>query len=544
MNLNIIAKALALTVIDQIGQVGGVFARPLASKYVKIGSGANAPPNPWAVRSLVTKKAIDGAILEGVVPQDAWAKYALPKGLPEEGQKTLVIENEAHEINDFNGVIKEGYGKGTKKLLVSQRVPVKIEGRTPFLGKINYHVHDADKAGLHYDLVVEGVPSGTKQFEINIPNGPFKARYAFLTTDKGMLAIRMKDRGMTLIKPSYKLRPEELLTKLTNLNRQAVKGQEPYSIEWKPDGSLGNASIEDYRVVFKSHRAEADTYYDKLPGLEFLKPKNSNYALWNVVNPPVGPDLTGTVLQGELFHKNGVSFVSGVLNSLPERAQIAQLKEGTLEYYIWDIRQFKGKDVTNLPYGQRRILAEQVVSEIRKFNPNYHIVEKLSPRGDALKFYEKTVEDPRGLPWSEGVVIKDNLKADGFWEKVKSHDLTDVVITGFVEGNGEDVGNLGAIIVASMDGTKTGKVGTGYNDLQKRWMWENQDKLYGSVIKTKILEETDTSFRAPRFEAFHESKGTSDFGLQMYSYELAMGDDKDAKRILYSLKSARGWRPK
>ncbi len=46
--------------------------------------------------------------------------------------------------------------------------------------RVNYHHHEADQADPHYDIVVEGVPPGTKQFEIKqfelkIPRGAYRA---------------------------------------------------------------------------------------------------------------------------------------------------------------------------------------------------------------------------------------------------------------------------------------------------------------------------------------------------------------------------------
>ncbi len=44
--------------------------------------------------------------------------WAIPKGIPEEGEKRLAIQVEDHSIEymDFEGVIEEGYGKGVVKI--------------------------------------------------------------------------------------------------------------------------------------------------------------------------------------------------------------------------------------------------------------------------------------------------------------------------------------------------------------------------------------------------------------------------------------------
>ena len=180
-------------------------------------TGSSTPPQGSArlatKRGLVTV-TVDGGAVDGAVP-GAWAKYAIPKGLPEEeGQRRMTIENVPHRVDDFDGVIAEGYGKGLKKLVYSGTVAVKIDGETA-LRKINIHRHEADRAGMHYDLVCEGVPMGTERWELSIPNGPFKGRYAFVDAsgamssgeyNEGRLVTRMRDRGVRLDKPDYRLK--------------------------------------------------------------------------------------------------------------------------------------------------------------------------------------------------------------------------------------------------------------------------------------------------------------------------------------------------
>ena len=111
-------------------------------------------------------------------------------------------------------ILAEGYGKGLKKLVYSGTVAVKIDGETA-LRKINIHRHEADRAGMHYNLVCEGVPMGTERWELSVPNGPFKGRYAFVDAsgamssgeyNEGRLVTRMRDRGIRLDKPDYRLK--------------------------------------------------------------------------------------------------------------------------------------------------------------------------------------------------------------------------------------------------------------------------------------------------------------------------------------------------
>jgi hypothetical protein len=152
----------------------------------------------------------DGCVRDGAGSQ-AWAKYALPKGLPtEEGERRLAIENDPHYVDDFDGEIAAGYGKGTKTLLTSDVGVVKIAGRSQ-LGKINYHHHEADVAGPHYDLVATGIKPNTPEWELHIPRGEHQGRYAFRQTDRGTLVIRMKDRTVLCAKPDYRLKSRDFL---------------------------------------------------------------------------------------------------------------------------------------------------------------------------------------------------------------------------------------------------------------------------------------------------------------------------------------------
>jgi hypothetical protein len=79
-------------------------------------------PEPLGTRQLalnraLQKKAVDGALLAGPRTGKEYAKFTLKKGLPtEQRPMSLAVENEPHSVDDFDGVIKEGYGKGEKRL--------------------------------------------------------------------------------------------------------------------------------------------------------------------------------------------------------------------------------------------------------------------------------------------------------------------------------------------------------------------------------------------------------------------------------------------
>lgn len=86
---------------------------------------------------------------------------------------------------------------------------------------------------------------------------------------------------------------------------------------------------------------------DHVPHLHFPQYMRQNYA--------------GTVLDGELIHpayhidiKEGFRKLSRVMRSLPEKALKLQEEDGWLEYHVYDILEYKGRDLRNEPYSVRQ----------------------------------------------------------------------------------------------------------------------------------------------------------------------------------------------
>jgi hypothetical protein len=493
-------------------------------------------PQPLGIRQLalnraLQKKAVDGALLAGPRTGKEYAKFTLKKGLPtDQRPRALAVENEPHSVNDFNGVIKEGYGKGEKRLIYSGTGVIKVGGGSQ-LGKINVYEHDAQKAGFHYDFVAEGVGPHTQSFEVNIANGVLKGRYAFRQAFErnGYLVVRLKDNSVLVAKPDIHLKPPEFLKTLSDSTR-------PVSVEWKDDGSLANVAIHNLRAVYRSHRPEGEPYYDKLPAIEDV----SNHSpVWLARRLFPGPKQEGTVLRGELHHPDGAARVGGIVNALPEKSIRIQQERGPVEFYAWDIAKFKGRDASQMPYGQPRELYEAVIAEIRLFNRHLHVVPAMPEGGDPVEFYRAIIRDPRGLPWSEGVVVKYQDSRDE-WFKVKANDTLDVKVVRCIEGSGKFAGSLGAMVVEGPTGVESEIGSFQLTNEQRRWIWEHRDLLTGQIAEVRALTFNESgAIRV--FVRFHPSK--SEQGLLLYSESLAASTDPDESRpMMFRLKTSAGWR--
>src|ERR1017187_2010984 len=433
-------------------------------------------------------------------------------------------------LDGFDGTISAGYGKGTKRLVLDDIVMVKIAGRSS-LRRANYHEHDADRAGLHYDLCIEGVPALTPTYEFHIFRGPLKGRYAVMKTDRGMLITNMKDNGQQFAKPKTNLKDVAFL--------EAIEAdRENWNVTRKMDGSASSLAISNNRAALRGYRDESQTYYDRLPAIEFIDNRSPYFSCRQLFK---GPNQEGTVLLGEPTHRDGAARQGGIMNAHPDKAQSIQALRGNSEFYCWDIEKLRGKDVSGLPFWKRQQLYIEVIADIRRFNKAYHVVEQCPDDITFVEFYEHVLESP--LPWGEGVVAKHKYSIDRNWQKVKRSDELDLVVTDFFEGSGKYAGTLGALKVEGPTGQR-GKIGSfSISDDQRDWIWENRDLLQGQVAEIEAFEMSPGRQvpRAGRFIRWHPSK--SEQALLLYAETISGDMDRDSTlNTKYKLIAAQGWR--
>lgn len=489
--------------------MSSVAAKPIIARVTPLHVGAGR----LLTARMLARVTADGAFLAGPV-QEGVMKVAIRKGLPGEGERRMAVENEPHALTKFSGRITANYGKGTKTLLYAGKVPVKVDGKYLGLRDIEIHEHQADRAGLHYDVAID-VPPGSRQVEFNLTQCPiqaFKHRYAMIRPEgfepDNILITTMKDRGIVVPKPTTRLKQLGFLEQIDPAD---------YIIEHKPDGGLAIASIEDNRAVFTSHRAQAPSYYDKLPAIEWL---DNNSKLLSSRLLFGGPDLDGTVFMGELFHPGGASRVAGILNSGADKAIKFQSQHGPVKYIVWDILKYKGKDVSKLPYSARRELYSHAVGDINRFNANWSVSQAKPSRETPVEFYERIVLDPRGLPYSEGVVVKPiNSKVGDTWYKLKHRGTNDFKVVEMLEGEGKYAGTLGKMVVETPDSRHRGEIGSFHvTDDFRDWMWKHRKQCIGQLIEASHQEKTQGgSIRAGTFERFHSD---TDLKLPLQDEEL------------------------
>src|ERR1035438_7652190 len=83
---------------------------------------------------------------------------------------------------------------------------------------------------------------------------------------------------------------------------------------------------------------------------------------------------------------------------------------------------------------------------LRSSSNRIQVVDEMPAGGDPAVFYDRVVSDRRGLPCSEGVVVKDNNDPAGAaWYKVKHSGQVDLELVDVVPGSGKFATSAGGI---------------------------------------------------------------------------------------------------
>ena len=103
---------------------------------------------------------------------------------------------------------------------------------------------------------------GTERWELSIPNGPFKGRYAFVDAsgamssgeyNEGRLVTRMRDRGIRLDKPDYRLKGRAWLESEVRRKASSVSTPLPRSTSARSEGPAPRGSRRSGRPRISRH---------------------------------------------------------------------------------------------------------------------------------------------------------------------------------------------------------------------------------------------------------------------------------------------------
>lgn len=272
----------------------------------------------------------------------------------------------------------------------------------------------------------------------------------------------------------------------------------PASVQLKMDGMRFNAIVKDGKCEFRSRNGKEIQLLGNLEA-EFI-------ALANGVD---------CVFDGELLVKENGKMLdrqtgNGILNKA-NKGTISAADAAKVCATVWDYIPYMYfiEGEYNKPY-----LNRFAVLSAMKFPDRIKLVESTGVQNleEAQAIFEKYLASGE-----EGIILKD---LSGIWEnkrsktqiKFKGELECDLKIVGVEEGTGKYAGMLGAIICESADGVIKVRVGSGFNDEQRKtYNADLVDKIvavkYNMRIKNKLGEE---SLFLPIFIEVRDDKDEAD----------------------------------
>jgi bifunctional non-homologous end joining protein LigD len=348
------------------------------------------------------------------------ASWAVPKGIPPDPRKNhLAVRTEDHPIEylEFHGDIPAGqYGAGTMRIWDSG----------------TYETHKWRD----------------KEVMVTFHGERVRGRYVLFRTDEKNWMIHRMDPPEDPDREPLPDKIEPMLAKTGPLPRDDHRWA--YEIKWDGVRAIGYVDGGRLRLASRNGRDITPRY----PELREL-----------------GRVLAGheAVLDGEVvaFDADGrPSFqrLQGRMHLTSDHVVRRLAQSEPVAYVLFDLLWLDGHSLLGLPYSERR----ERLLELGLSGPTWQT--PASNVGDGAAMLEAS--RARGL---EGIIAKrlDSPytpgRRPGTWVKVKNVRATEVVIGGWLEGEGRRSGRLGALVVGyHEDGALryAGRVGTGFDEAE------------------------------------------------------------------------------
>ncbi len=425
--------------------------------------------------------------MEGVLKS-----WAVPRGLPTaKGDRRLAVEVEDHPFDyaNFEGTIPKGnYGggtvmvwdTGTYKALADDKLKALVDGKLHFLlhgkklkgewalvrmkprpdeDKPQWLIFKSGEDHVPFTAKEENLSAITKRTMDQIAEGddewvsnrPVKKVKASSERDlsprKTRSARKTEARLLPAEKPQVNLRrlPAKRPGFVEPMKAQLVetlpRGEEwIYEIKFDGVRALAIKRGKELELISRSHKDLSHKYgvvlhqLEKMPAREFV--------------------LDGEVVAVDAEGRSSFQLL--------QNYQSAKGSKPPLFYYVFDLINLDGKDLSGLPLFQRKAMAESMVTDVSpmiRFSP--------SIKADSERLMKKM--QARGL---EGLISKrrdsryEAGRRSGNWVKFKWTNEQEFVIGGYSEPKGSR-SYFGSILVGYYEGKNlkfAAKVGTGFDE--------------------------------------------------------------------------------
>ncbi|MEY3869083.1 MAG: Phormidium phage MIS-PhV1B [Cyanobacteriota bacterium] len=206
-----------------------------------------------------------------------------------------------------------------------------------------------------------------------------------------------------------------------------------------------------------------------------------------------------TIIDGELYIENeGFDSISGIVR---KSKKINPLDKQRVKFHVFALWQ----------YGHKFIDTETMITTLRDEIPTNQTsviavdYTKIENNAIAIQEYLEKIKND-GIS-QEGIMLRHPTSA---YDTARSNDLLKVknfeknifTITGFTKGTGKYKDSLGNLKFSGMINNQivNGKVGTGFSDIERRNLWQNQSDYLGKTIELVYMSFTkNNSVRFPVF---------------------------------------------
>lgn len=216
--------------------------------------------------------------------------------------------------------------------------------------------------------------------------------------------------------------------------------------------------------------------------------------------------LDGETWDGELIILGEDRKISNGIINKAIRGTIGKEDEARITFVVWDIIDETG----TIPYSSRlEALKNRIIED-----DHIRFIETRSVNNydDCMKYFDDCYN--RG---EEGIIVKNSDskwegKKSNQWVKVKAEHTADLVVKGWIAGEGKYKGQLGAIECETADGKVKVSVGSGFTDADRNTLINENivDRIVEVVYNAKIKNDKDEwSLYLPRFSRFRDDEKSS-----------------------------------
>lgn len=398
------------------------------------------------------------------------------KYLPKPGETRLAVQQPTHTVNymDFHGRIESGYGKGKVDLLERDKAEVLSSSS----GHVRFNVYKGKE--IREYLLRRPEPETKKWIIQNI--------------------TPTRQSGIGQLLPSHKPK-----YKTTSPEKIDVDNQET-ELQAKIDGAhtlvqFGATGRTPRIYSYRSRKGEVGSAINHTPKFPDFNTRKTPGGLKDTIvrTETYAVSPTGTVLPA--------ARIGGILNANVWQSREKQKAEGKLESAVIDVERFKGKDVSNLPWREKKPILQRVVELapwLKLPRSASSPKEKKQLLSDIARGKEPTTHEGV-IEWHPDSAVP---------KKAKFLEERDVYVKGvFAEAGVKRQGTLagGFEISTTPHGPVIGRVGTGFSHAMKKDMLDNSEAYRG--LKMRVLTERAPQHyapRAPRFLSFHLDQDLSE----------------------------------